>query len=86
VREKELTGEKRFPVHETIEVLEGKSVYKTERWWLAVLKVRSFGRTMVSVYLWKNVDGRWKRQQKISFRDRETWEKVRRIIDGYLKS
>jgi len=73
-----------YPVHESLEVLDGKTIYRTQKWWLAVLKTRAFGRTAVSVYLWVKRDDAWKRQQKASFRDRETWEKVKKAVDKLL--
>jgi hypothetical protein len=79
-----MSQKEKFPVHESIEVLEGETIYKTEKWWLAVLKTRSFGRISVNVYLWLKRGDSWKRQQKLSLRDIETWKKIKENVDKLL--
>lgn len=76
-------GEK-FPVHEKVRVLAGETVFKTERWWMAVLKTESFGKTSVNIYLWIKRDDVWKRQQKLTIRGNETWQKVKSTVDQLI--
>jgi len=76
----------KFPVHETVEVLDGQTIYKTEKWWMAVLKTKSFGRVKIGVYLWKKRDDVWKRQQKLSIGDHETWENIKSAVDKLIKT
>jgi len=80
----DVMASERFPVHETIKVLQGETIFRTEKWWMAVLKTESYGRTMVNIYLWVNRDGNWKRQQKISIRGKETWEKIKAAVDKLI--
>ena len=75
-----------FPVHEAVKVLAGETIYKTEKWWMAVLKIESFGRTNVAVYLWVKRKGEWKRQQKLTIGDIETWGKIKETVDKMIKS
>jgi len=76
--------EEKYPVHESVEVLEGKTIYKTQKWWLAVLKVKSFGRQRISVYLWIRRGDLWKRQNKLTISDRETWGKIKKAVDSLI--
>ena len=76
--------EEKFPVHETVKVVDGKTIYKTEKWWLAVLKTESFGRSSVAIYLWVKRKDEWKRQQKLTLRDKDTWEKVKEAVDKFI--
>ena len=78
--------EESFPVHEAVKVLEGETIYKTTKWWMAVLKIESFGRTNVAVYLWVRRGDKWKRQQKLTVGDLETWEKIKENVDKMLKA
>jgi len=73
-----------YPVHETLEVIGGETIFKTDRWWLAVVKTRAFGREAVSVYLWVKRGDEWKRQQKLSIRGREMWEKIKKAVESLL--
>jgi len=76
--------EEKFPVHETVKVVGGETIYKTKKWWLAVLKVESFGRSSVGIYLWVKREDKWKRQQKLTVRDKDTWEKIKETVDKFI--
>jgi len=77
-------SEEAFPVHEAVNVLRGKTIYKTAKWWLAVLRIKSYGRERVAVYLWVKRGDRWKRQNKLTISDRETWRKVKEAVDSLI--
>jgi len=76
--------DEKFPVHETLKVVTGETIYKTEKWWMAVLKTESFGRTMVNVYLWVKRGNDWKRQQKLGIRGKETWSRIKTAVDKFI--
>ena len=76
--------EEEFPVHETVKVLDGETIYKTGKWWMAVLKIESFGRTNVAIYLWVKRGDKWKRQQKLTIGDLETWKEIKEKVDKML--
>jgi hypothetical protein len=40
-----------FPISEELKVLEGTTLYKTGKWWSAVVLVDSFGRRQVALPL-----------------------------------
>lgn len=75
-----------FPVHEKVKVLDGVTIFKTEKWWMAVLKVDSFGKTSVNVYLWVKRGDRWKRQQKLTIRGKEQWNLIRETVEKLIEA
>lgn len=71
-------SQEQYPVDPAIKVLKAKDIYKTEKWWKAVLLVDSFGTRVVSVYQWikdKNT-GKWKRKQKMTVKSKDEWSKI----------
>jgi len=78
-------SEEKLPVSDALHIIKSKTVFKSEKWWLAVALVDSFGRKQVCVYLWlKRADG-WKRKQKLTVTSRNTWEEIKQAVDEYLK-
>ena len=79
-----MTEEEKFPVHESIEVLEGITIYKRKVWWNAVLYQRSYvGKPQVAVYLWRKRGDEWKRKNKFIV-DKETWKQTKEAVDKLL--
>ena len=81
-----------FPVADTLSVVDGETIYKTDDWWKALVTYHyddSSDSTDVdqAVYLWHNDDnGTWRRKQKYLVRSHETWESDRELIDEFLES
>lgn len=83
------TGTPRFPVHSSLTVLGGDSVYQTNRWWKAVLKYRYETQetgSEVAVYLWHYENEKWKRKNKYVVKTPEAWNDDRPIIERYLNT
>jgi len=79
-----LLAEKPFPVSESIKVIEGATLYKTEKWWAAVLLVQSFGKKQIATYLWNKKGDEWKRRQKFVVRDKGQWLQMKEEIEKLL--
>lgn len=77
-------AEKKFPVSESVSVLEGKTLFKTDKWWAAVLLVQSFGRKQIATYLWNKKGEEWKRRQKLVIRDRGQWLQIKEAVESFL--
>jgi hypothetical protein len=75
----------KFPVHEAVEVLDGKTLYKTEKWWKAIVICRRFGKKEICIYLWKKTEKGWKRQQKYSIKDERDWLADKEVIEEFIK-
>jgi len=73
-----------LPISEKLKVLEGCTVYKTEKWWSAVALVESFGRKQIAVYLWIKKDDQWKRKQKLVVHNKGEWQQIKEAIEKLL--
>lgn len=75
-----------YPVHETIDVIDGTTIYKNDEWWKAVLLYERYGRK-IGVYLWKWRDDnrQWTRKQKYVVRRASDWEVEQEVIDAYVE-
>lgn len=76
--------EEKFPVSESLKVIQGITIYKTDKWWLAVVLVESFGRKQIAAYLWNNKNGVWKRRQKFLVSNKKLWQQISEAIEKLL--
>ena len=75
----------RPPVHESLKVIDHRTLLKRGRWWSEAVLVDSFGRKQIGLYLWLKTNGRWKRKQKFVIRNKENWQKVKEAVEDLLK-
>lgn len=78
-------SKEQFPVDETITVLEGRTIYKSEKWWQAVILGEAFRRRFVAVYLWQRKGDRWRRVHKLKINSAADWSRLREVIDSLVK-
>jgi len=76
--------EENLPVSEVLKVIESATVYKSEKWWSAVVLMESFGRKQVAVYVWNKKNDEWKRRQKFVVSNQKQWEQVKSIVEKFL--
>lgn len=74
-----------FPVHEELEILDGRTIFKSDDWWKAVVLYEGFSGREIGIYLWKQTEDRWKRQQKYVIRSEEDWEKDLEAVRSLLE-
>lgn len=77
-------SEEKFPISEKLKVIEGTTLYKTDKWWSAVLHVESFGRKQIAMYLWNKRGDAWKRRQKFVVKNKDEWTKIKEAVERYL--
>ena len=73
-----------LPISEVLKVIESTTVYKSEKWWSAVVLMESFGRIQVAVYVWNKKNDEWKRRQKFVISSKKQWEQVKNIVEGLI--
>lgn len=78
-------GEEPLPVSEKIKVLRSQTLFKSGRWWAAVALFEAFGRRQVGLYLWFKRENGWRRRQKFVLRDRDEWDTVKKVVDGFIE-
>ncbi len=76
--------EEKFPVSESLNVIQGITIYKTGKWWLAVVLLETFGRKQIATYLWNNKNGVWKRRQKFMVQNETTWRQITEAVEKLL--
>lgn len=76
--------ESEFPVHSSLEVLEGEEIYQSKEWWKAVVRYQydtddEYDET--AIYLWHK-DGEWKRKNKYVIKTIDAWTTDSAIVNG----
>jgi hypothetical protein len=70
-----------LPLSSFYKVMDSVTIFKSEKWWEAIVIIESFGKRSIAMYLWQNRDGKWKRKHKFQIRNMQEWEKVKGAID-----
>ena len=73
-----------YPVHEVVEVIEGRTIYKSGRTWIAVLRYRLMGREQVALYKWRRRGDSWKRSAKFII-TKDMWGAIKEAVENMLK-
>lgn len=78
-------SEENYPVHSAIKVLDGVDIYKTSKWWKAVLLCESFGHKQILIYQWlkDNKSGKWKRKQKMGIKNIGEWKQILEAVQKF---
>ncbi|UCE95620.1 MAG: hypothetical protein JSV51_07860 [Candidatus Bathyarchaeota archaeon] len=76
--------EEKFPVSETLNVVDGITLVKSDKWWSAVVALESFGRKQICVYLWIKKGDEWKRKQKFIVQRKDNWEEIKTAVDKLM--
>ena len=74
-----------FPVSKKLKVHYGMTIYKTEKWWSAVLFMGTFGRKQIAVYIWSKKGDEWKRWQKLVVSCKDSWKKISQALEEYIE-
>ncbi|MBS7612267.1 hypothetical protein KEJ27_08750 [Candidatus Bathyarchaeota archaeon] len=77
-------SEDKIPISEKLKVLDSVTIYKTAKWWSAVVLVESFGRRQVAMYVWLNRNGRWRRNQKFTIHSRAEWSQIKEAVEKFI--
>lgn len=78
-------SEEKLPVNETIHVIKYRNIYKTQKWWCAVVLGMMFGHKKVMFFIWQNRDGKWKRKNKFSVNFEKDWLSIKEATDEFIK-
>lgn len=71
----------KLPVSEFYKVVDHVTIFKSNKWWEALVIVESFGKRSIAMYLWQFRDGVWKRKHKFTIRNLQEWSKVKNAMD-----
>jgi len=76
----EKTSEK-LPISEIYKVIDYVTIFKSGKWWEAIVVFEAYGRRSIGVYLWVKKNDAWKRKNKFSVRNLDEWNKVKDAVD-----
>ncbi|MFB6197806.1 MAG: hypothetical protein ABEI52_05980 [Halobacteriaceae archaeon] len=76
-----------FPVSDYYSLAAGETIFQSDGWWKAIVKLDqkgSYETEEVIIYLWQKQDGDWRRRQKYTIKDPESWQEEAEIIESVL--
>ena len=83
-----MTDNDEFPVHDSLVVLDGNTIYRTDNWFKAAVLYRYDGNeydsTELAIYLWHRKGQEWKRKQKYVVKTIEGWEADKASLERFL--
>ena len=73
----------KFPVSDPLQVLGGKTIYKSKKTWIAVVKytLPTTDQQFVALYKWKKRNDSWKRDAKFIFVNEDMWKQIQEAIN-----
>jgi len=77
-------SEEKLPISEKLKVIDSSTLYKTSKWWSAIVLLESFGRKQIAMYVWLNKDGKWKRNQKFVIHNKDEWSQIKGAVDKFI--
>jgi hypothetical protein len=75
------TQPEQLPLSTFYKVIDHVTIFRSEKWWEAIVIIESFGRRSIAMYLWTKKGDQWKRKHKFQIRNMQEWEKVKGAID-----
>jgi len=62
-------------------VVDYLTIFRSDKWWEAIVVIESFGRRSIAMYLWQKKGEQWKRKHKFQIRNLQEWEKLKGDIE-----
>jgi hypothetical protein len=82
--QKEEQKEEAPPIAAPLKLIKFRTISKGVGWWSAVVMVESWGKRIVSLYLWQKKDKEWRRKQKFTIRNEENWRSIASGVEAFL--
>ncbi|QSG13740.1 hypothetical protein [Halapricum desulfuricans] len=80
-------SDEEFPVSDYYSVGTGETVFKSDGWWKAIVLIDqkgSYETQEVMVYLWQETDDGWRRRQKYTIKDEDSWKEEAGVVESML--
>ena len=74
----------KLPISEFYKVLDFATIFRSHKWWEAIVAIESYGKRSIAMYMWQFNDGKWKRKHKFQIRGIDEWTKVKNAVDRLL--
>lgn len=73
--------EEKLPISEFYTVVDSVTIFKSQKWWEAIVVFESYGKRSIGLYLWQKKGDAWKRKHKFNVRNLEEWNKLKNAIE-----
>ena len=73
--------EEKWPISEFYTVVDSVTIFKSQKWWEAIVVFESYGKRSIGLYLWQKKGDAWKRKHKFNVRNLEEWNKLKNAIE-----
>ncbi|NWF87464.1 hypothetical protein HXY32_06630 [Candidatus Bathyarchaeota archaeon] len=71
----------KLPISEFYKVVDSVTIFKSEKWWEAIVVFESYGKRSIGFYLWQKRNDTWKRKHKFNVRNIDEWNKIKNAIE-----
>lgn len=71
----------KLPISDFYKVVDFVTIFRSEKWWEAVVVIESYGKRSIAMYMWQFRDGKWKRKHKFQLITLDEWKKVKNAVD-----
>lgn len=76
-----MTETEKLPLSAFYNVIDYATIFKSEKWWEAIVVIESFGKRSIAMYLWQKKNDVWKRKHKFQVRNMDEWNKIKNSIE-----
>lgn len=73
--------EEKLPISEFYTVVDHVTIFKSQKWWEAVVIFESYGKRTIGLYLWQKKQDAWKRKHKFNVRNLDEWNKLKNAVE-----
>jgi hypothetical protein len=71
----------KLPISEFYKVVDYVTIFKSEKWWEAIVVYESYGKRSIGLYLWQKRADTWKRKHKFNVRNMDEWNKLKNAVE-----
>jgi hypothetical protein len=75
------TQTEKLPLSSFYKVVDSVNLFRSEKWWEAIVVIESLGRRSIAMYLWQKKGDQWKRKHKFQIRNLQEWEKLKAAVE-----
>jgi hypothetical protein len=73
--------EEKLPISEFYNVIDYATIFKSQKWWEAIVVFEAYGKRAIGMYLWQKRGETWKRKHKFNVRNLDEWNKLKAAIE-----
>ena len=75
------SAEEKLPISDFYKIVDHVTLFKSQKWWEAVVIFESYGKRSIGLYLWQKRQDAWKRKHKFNVRNLDEWNKLKTAIE-----